>query len=259
LLIENNTASLGVDIHERISPGSHFCLPENPVGDGYIATAKAWKFLCGFEPSSLCDWPGKISAVLFFGGCNLRCPTCHNASIAYGDLSRSPALCHAGVLRQIKKNRKWLDGLVLSGGEATILPALEELLLSLSTLGLPLKIDTNGMNPAAVKMALKHDFVQLVAVDVKGPWEKYPNLCGGAVSSRQGRTNLEQIFSMASVIPERFTFRCTKVPDLTREDIRTVKSYLPPGLSLKVQGYFKPGHLSAVTGSGKTCYQGKNE
>ncbi len=204
---------------------------------------------------------GRAKSVRFssLGGCNLRCPTCHNASIAYGDLSRLPALCHEEVLRQIKKNRKWLDGLVLSGGEATILPALEELLFSLSTLGLPLKIDTNGMNPAAVKMALQHDFVQLIAVDVKGPWKKYPTLCGGAVSSRQARTNLEQIFSVASVVPERFTFRCTKVPDLTREDIRTVKTYLPSGFSLQVQGYSRPGHLSAVTGSSKTCNQEKHE
>ncbi|RQD66540.1 MAG: radical SAM protein [Desulfonatronovibrio sp. MSAO_Bac4] len=203
------------------------------------SSVKAWNLLRGFEPVSFCDWPGKVSAVLFFGGCNLRCPSCHNASFAW-DVTKSCALDHLEIIKRIQKNRKWLDGLVLTGGEVTILPDFEELLRVISAIGLPVKIDTNGQQPDMVRRALCLNSVKKVAVDVKGPWEKYPHLCGGQVSSQQAMTCADEIFSMASVCPDRFAFRCTKVPGLTNDDIDTVKSYLPHGFELDVQKYIKP-------------------
>ena len=205
--------------------------------DKYV---RAWSFLRGFEPASLCDWPGKVSAVLFFGGCNLRCPTCHNASFAW-DPSGTEALDHLAVLRVIRKNKKWLDGLVLTGGEVTILPGLEDLLATLSTIGLPIKIDTNGLRPGSIKMALKHEYIRKFAVDVKGPWEKYPHLCGGLISTGRIRACAGEIFQMAGDCPEKFTFRCTQVPGLNDDDLNIVRSYLPPGFELNVQKYVKPG------------------
>lgn len=203
------------------------------------SSVNAWNLLRGFEPVSFCDWPGKVSAVLFFGGCNLRCPSCHNASFAW-DVTKSCVLDHLEIIKRIQKNRKWLDGLVLTGGEVTILPDFEELLRVISAIGLPIKIDTNGQQPDMVRRVLGLDSVKKVAVDVKGPWEKYPHLCGGLVSSQQARACADEIFSMASGCPDRFVFRCTKVPGLTSDDIDTVKSYLPHGFKLDVQKYIKP-------------------
>lgn len=196
----------------------------------------AWEYLRGFEPASLSDWPGKVSAVLFFGGCNLRCPTCHNAAFAW-DTSKGVCIDHLKVIRTIQKNKKWLDGLVLSGGEVTILPGFQELLQALSSIGLPLKIDTNGQSPEAVLMALKQKAVHKIAVDVKGPWHKYPHLCGGVVSSGQAKARAAEIFSLAQGCPERFMFRCTRVPGLTNDDVNMVRSYLPRGFELNVQNY----------------------
>ncbi len=202
--------------------------------------ARAWDFLRGYEPASLCDWPGKVAAVLFFGGCNLRCPTCHNASIAW-DPSKTEPLDHIEFLRRIQKNKKWLDGLVLTGGEVTILPGLEDLLRSLSAIGLPIKIDTNGLRPESIRMALTHDHIKKIAVDVKGPWDKYPHLCGGVINTRHVRNCAGKVFQMAIDCPEKFIFRCTKVPDLNDHDIKTVRSYLPGGFELNVQKYVRPG------------------
>jgi pyruvate formate lyase activating enzyme len=200
---------------------------------------KAWSLLRGFEPASLCDWPGKVSAVLFFGGCNLRCPTCHNASFAW-DPSKTEPLDHITLLKSIHKNRKWLDGLVLTGGEVTILPDFENLLRILSSTGLPIKIDTNGLNPGAINMALKQGHIKKIAVDVKGPWEKYPSLCGGLISTRRIRTCAGKVFQMALNCPDKFMFRCTQVPGLNDDDIKIVRSYLPRGFELNVQKYVKP-------------------
>lgn len=207
---------------------------------------KAWNFLRGFEPASLCDWPGKISAVLFFGGCNLRCPTCHNASIAW-DPSGTEPLDHVKLLQRIHKNRKWLDGLVLSGGEVTILPGFEDLLKTLSMTQLPIKIDTNGLRPESIRQALGLDHIKKIAVDVKGPWEKYPHLCGGVISTEQVRICAGKVFDMARDCPEKFMFRCTKVPGLKDDDIKEVRSYLPPGFDLRVQKYVKPQQLLTTT------------
>jgi pyruvate formate lyase activating enzyme len=209
------------------------------MSDSHINTT-AWSFLRGYEPASLCDWPGRVAAVLFFGGCNLRCPTCHNASIAWNPAGTSP-LDHTQILQRIRKNKKWLDGLVLTGGEVTILPGLEHLLGSLSAIGLPIKIDTNGLRPESIKMALTLDHVKKFAVDVKGPWEKYPHLCGGVINSSHARRCADMVFQMAVDCPDKFMFRCTRVPGLSEPDIDTVRSYLPRGFKLSVQKYVRPG------------------
>ncbi len=196
----------------------------------------SWQMLRGYEPFSLCDWPGMTSAVLFFGGCNLRCPTCHNALLARHP-EKFPALDKDDILRRIAQNRKWLDGLVLTGGETTVLPGISLIVQDLWKTGLPLKLDTNGMRPDIVRAALKFAHVRMIAVDIKGPWEMYPKLSGGAVSPEQARKSIEELLQMARKQPERFTFRCTRVPGLNDKDIRTVASYLPEGLTLKLQEY----------------------
>jgi len=203
----------------------------------------AWDMLKGYEPFSLCDWPGRISAVLFFGGCNLRCPTCHNASFAWHPES-FPVLDCLGVLEQVQRNRNWLEGLVLTGGEVTILPGFDSLLHDLSSLNIPIKLDTNGLSPDCVKLALEHSSIKMIAVDIKGPWHMYPGLTGDRSAPGQARDCLGQIFELAADSPERFMFRITRVPGLSDPDIENVKAWLPPGFELKVQDY-RPSRITA--------------
>ncbi len=201
--------------------------------------ARAWDLLRGYEPTSFCDWPGRVTAVLFFGGCNLRCPTCHNASFAW-DPSRFPTLDYEKVLRRIHENRKWLDGLVLTGGEVTLLPGFETWLSEISAMDLPLKLDTNGFRPEMVELALKWNQVQLVAVDIKGPWGRYPELTGGRAEPMEAEKSMGAVMELAGSCPDRFLFRCTRVPGLTEQDMREVRTYLPPDFHLRVQKYVPP-------------------
>ncbi|MFW5730690.1 MAG: anaerobic ribonucleoside-triphosphate reductase activating protein [Desulfonatronovibrionaceae bacterium] len=200
-------------------------------------SARAWQMLRGFEPASLCDWPGKVSAVLFFSGCNLRCPTCHNAAIAWEKTPSGHELEVAPVLLAIRQRKAWLDGIVLTGGEVTFLPDPENLVQDLLPLGLDLKIDTNGQKPELVKRLAEHDAVRSIAVDIKGPFEKYPALCGGRVSQDEARDRMLSIFKTAVRHPEKFMFRCTRVPGITEKDLDIVRGYLPEGFELKVQKY----------------------
>ena len=207
----------------------------------HVIDPNPWRMLKGYEPFSLCDWPGRISAALFFGGCNLRCPTCHNASFAWHPES-VPALDYLGVLDQVERNRNWLEGLVVTGGEVTILPDFGSLLQDLSRLGIPVKVDTNGLRPERVEIALEYTSINMIAVDIKGPWNMYPRLTGDRADPQEARECLEKILALAADNPERFMFRTTRVPHLSESDIKSVKDCLPPGFELKVQDYRPQGN-----------------
>ncbi|GAB7079357.1 radical SAM protein [Megalodesulfovibrio paquesii] len=191
------------------------------------------------ERLSFCDWPGRNSCVLFFGGCNLACPTCHNARIAWAPGS-VPSLDRAEVLRFLKARARWLDGVVVSGGEASCVPGLEVVLGDIAALGLPVKLDTNGMLPDVVESLLEKRLIAAVAVDVKGPWRLYPELTGACVETATAAWNLKYLFAMASRMPGVFAFRCTTVPLLTPEDIEDTRRQLPAGHALTLQPYKEP-------------------
>lgn len=198
-----------------------------------------WSSVRGIEPMSLCDWPGKTACVLFTGGCNLRCPTCHNAELAWRPEWFSP-LPREAVERFIKSRSAWLDGVVISGGEPTLVTGLHDLLGDLRSLGLPIKLDSNGMQPGVVRDLIKHKLVDAVFVDVKGPYRKYPQLTGNQVTPARAEDNLGRIFALAGANPGVFVFRQTRVPLLNDEDVRESAAYLPQGYRLKIQTYVPP-------------------
>lgn len=196
--------------------------------------------LRGFEPMSLCDWPGRISCVLFFGGCNLRCPTCHNYQLAWYP-GEAAAVDAKKTLEAIHARMNWLDGIVLTGGEVTILSGIMEILFDLRRLGPGLKLDTNGMRPDVVRAVLEEGLADMFAVDIKGPWDKYSQLTGERVGPREAEDNLDQIFALAKENPDKFYFRCTKVPELTPQDLERTAAYPPRGMELRFQEYVPPG------------------
>jgi pyruvate formate lyase activating enzyme len=202
-------------------------------------TIPSWERVRGMVPVSLCDWPGKITCVLFAGGCNLRCPTCHNASLAW-KWTLLPSLDRDIVLSDLRRRKRWLDGITLSGGEPTCLTDLDGLLEDLSSTGLPVKLDSNGSAPDVLERVLAAGLVQAVAVDVKGPWSMYPELTGQALATDTARDALEEVFGLARAYPGRVYFRCTKVPSLTPEDLETTRAQMPQGLSLHFQEFVPP-------------------
>lgn len=202
-------------------------------------TTPAWERVRGLVPVSLCDWPGRITCVLFAAGCNLRCPTCHNASLAWSwhDL---PALDRMTVLSDLRRRARWLDGITLSGGEPTCLDGLEDLVADLATVGLPLKVDSNGSAPDVLDRLLRSGLAQVVAVDVKGPWALYPELTGQAMSALSAKSCLSQVFELAREFPGRVQFRCTRVPLLTEADLVLTRNQVPADQPLVFQDFVPP-------------------
>lgn len=201
--------------------------------------ASIWNHYRGLQTLSLCDWPGRSCCVVFLGGCNLRCPTCHNFALAW-DMDSQPKLPRAGLLSFLKGRRAWLDGVTVSGGEATCAPGLGELLWEIKRLEFPIKVDTNGMRPDVVEECLAEGLADHFAVDVKGPFALYPALTGNGVTAEEARANLTRLFALAEDRPEAFSFRLTTVPALSREDIETARGCLPRKFSLTLQPFRQP-------------------
>ncbi len=131
----------------------------------------------GLQKLSMVDYPGKIAATVFTGGCNLRCPFCHNALLVTR-LSESPQLDTGEVLQFLQKRRGLLDGVVLSGGEPLIQNGVVEFLRAVRDMGFSIKLDTNGCYPDALADILDRHLADYVAMDIKNTPEKYPLTTG---------------------------------------------------------------------------------
>lgn len=133
----------------------------------------------GHLKSSFIDYPDKVSTVFFTRGCNFRCPYCHNSELvlnAKGDTESSY------IQKFLDKKKKYLDGIVVSGGEPTIHKDLPEFLTWLKTWGLPIKLDTNGTNPKMLNQLIRDGLVDFVAMDIKAPLRKYGEVAAAIVS-----------------------------------------------------------------------------
>ena len=124
----------------------------------------------GLQKSSLIDYPGKISAIVFTQGCNFRCPYCHNPELITDD----GLLENVNSIVEFLKTRVGkLDGVVITGGEPCIQVGLVEFIAEIKALGFAVKLDTNGSYPEVLKKLLDEKLINYVAMDIKAPIEKY--------------------------------------------------------------------------------------
>lgn len=131
----------------------------------------------GLSKTTLLDYPGKVAATVFLGGCNFRCPFCQNSSLVLNP-SAQPEIPVKEVLSFLKKRQGILEGVCITGGEPTLSPDLPELLQEIRTLGYPIKLDTNGTRPELLKALAGQELIQMTAVDIKACPDNYPSLCG---------------------------------------------------------------------------------
>jgi pyruvate formate lyase activating enzyme len=123
---------------------------------------------CGIQKVTLIDYPGLVAAILFFPGCNLRCPYCHNPSLVTPPFPKDLSTIDE-AFAYLEKRKNVLGGVVLSGGEPMMNPEIPEIVDRIHALGLKVKIDTNGTFPERLK-EIKPDFI---AMDIKTSPGKY--------------------------------------------------------------------------------------
>lgn len=130
----------------------------------------------GLQKMTLLDYPGKVACTVFFGGCDFRCPFCHNWELLDGS---TPAVTDSdGLLRFLKSRKGLLEGVAVTGGEPLLRKELPELLGQIRELGYPVKLDTNGNHPELLEQVIRDGLVSYVAMDVKNSRERYARTAG---------------------------------------------------------------------------------
>lgn len=185
--------------------------------------------IAGFQPNSLVDFKGNIAAVVFTGGCNMRCWYCHNEHI----LDTDKFLDENAILEKIKSNAL-LDGVVISGGEPTLQSDLDEFLSKIKAIGLLVKLDTNGKRPEVLKRLYQKKLLDYVAMDLKAPLNDYYKATPSTKESAEVlRESIKLI--MESGVP--YEFRTTVIPQLSISDIESIAKEVEGGLALYLQQY----------------------
>lgn len=159
----------------------------------------------GFQGTSLLDFPGRIASLIFFGGCNLHCPYCHNPALVLEPESY-PDIPLEELLAELAERRGFIDGVVVTGGEPTLAPQLLPLLRGVRELGLQIKLDTNGLAPKVLEGLLTDQLVDYIACDLKTSPERYPELQwrgGGAGPLRESLVLLR-----SAQLPVEFRTTC---------------------------------------------------
>lgn len=125
----------------------------------------------GLQKTTLTDFPGKISAIVFTVGCNFRCGYCHNPELY--SLKTVSKIAERDVLSFLEKRKAVLEGVVITGGEPTLQNDLAPFIRKIKKMGYLVKLDTNGSKPDVVARLLKNKLLDYIAMDIKSPLDKY--------------------------------------------------------------------------------------
>jgi len=132
--------------------------------------------ICGLQKMTLLDYPGKIACTVFLGGCNFRCPFCHNSELFMGKPEK--LMEDAEFFKFLQSRKGLLDGVCISGGEPTLYKNLPDFMAKIKELGFLTKLDTNGSRPDVVRQQLDKGLVDYIAMDVKNSPKLYPQTAG---------------------------------------------------------------------------------
>jgi len=195
--------------------------------------------ISALQPVTASDFPGRVAAIVFTQGCNFHCPFCHNGSLLPMD---ADCLINEDIVFGfLQKRRKLLDGLVISGGEPCLQEDLAGFCRQVKDMGFAVKLDTNGSCPEVIEELLDENCVDFIAMDIKAPLSRLPELTGTASHGQQ----IRQSISLIAESNVDHLFRTTDVkPLLSSEDHRSIKELVPPDSLHVVQPFVAKNALA---------------
>ena len=204
----------------------------------------------GMQKMTLLDYPGYVACTLFTGGCNFRCPFCHNALLVL-DLDENYTIPEEEVLAFLKKRQGLLDGVCVTGGEPLINKDIGDFLSKVKELGFKIKLDTNGTNPALLKELVSQNLVDYVAVDIKNSPEKYAETVG-LKSFDMSPINETVNFLLSGVVDYEFRTTVTKQFH-TEKSMEEAARFIRGAKRYFLQNFVDSGNLigSGITGQSK--------
>lgn len=204
--------------------------------------------LKGLQKLTLLDFPGKMAATVFTGGCNLRCPFCHNASLVIPE-KFGATIPEEEFFAFLDKRRGILEGVCVSGGEPTLYKDLPDFLKRIKEKGFLVKLDTNGTDPEMLKSLIDEGLLDYVAMDIKSSKEGY----GSAVGIDNYNTSkIEESVEILKKCKVDFEFRTTVVRELhSKEDFEAIGKWLRGDSKIFLQTFLDSGDL---IGSGYSAH-----
>ncbi len=191
----------------------------------------------GLQKLTLLDFPGKTACTLFTAGCQLRCPFCHNAALAFGGPGQP--LEEEEILHFLQKRQGLLDGVCITGGEPLLSPDLPAFLSRVRDLGFSIKLDTNGFSPDRLASLLEQGLVDYVAMDIKSSPQGYAKACGLSTVDMQP---VKKSIALLLGGGFEYEFRTTVVKGIhSEQDILDAAKLIAGAQQYFLQQYVDPG------------------
>ena len=201
----------------------------------------------GLQKMTLLDFPGKVACTVFTGGCNFRCPFCHNALLVT-ELPEKPDYTVDEILSFLKKRAGLLDGVAITGGEPLLNPDISDFIRKIRSMGYAVKLDTNGSFPERLKAIVGEGLVDYVAMDIKNRKEKYTETIG---LKNLDLSKIEESVEFLKSGAVDYEFRTTVVEQFhTVEDIRAAAEWIGGAKRYFLQNFVDSGELICEEVSG---------
>lgn len=195
----------------------------------------------GFLKSTLLDYPGVVSSIVFLKGCPWRCPWCHNRALVIGDVHSS--ISEKTVLEHLYKRKGLIDGLVVTGGEPLMKSNLVPFLREVKKLGIKIKLDTNGYYPEKLQELIEDKLIDYIAMDVKNQPSKYVQTCGvNYIDLNQ----VDRSLAMLKAFGKNAEVRVTVMEHFhTIEDLKAIGDWVAGVQTIALQGYrYSPDQIN---------------
>lgn len=169
--------------------------------------------LHGIQKMTLLDFPSCVSCTVFLGGCDFRCPFCHNFELIDGTMK--PTMDDDELIKFLESRNGLLEGVAITGGEPLMHKDLPFLIKRIHDTGYRVKVDTNGYHPKLLKEIIDSGLVEYVAMDIKNSPEKYALTCG------LDEIDFDKITESISILKSGkidYEFRTTVVNELHSEE-----------------------------------------
>ena len=177
----------------------------------------------GLQKITLLDYPGHVACTVFTGGCNLRCPFCHNASLVT-HIDEAAVMPEEEFFSFLKKRQGILDGVCITGGEPLMNTDIEDFIKKIRALGFAVKLDTNGTFFETLSRIVKNKLVDYIAMDIKNTVEKYPVTTGVSAKVTE---NIKKSVELLKNSDIPFEFRTTIVAEFhTVEDVEKITEWI---------------------------------
>lgn len=192
--------------------------------------------IAGLQKTSLMDYPDQIASIIFTQGCNFRCPYCHNASLIPQPKEDDDYYSETKVLNFLDEQQKFIDGVVITGGEPTLHTDLPQFIKKIKAKELKVKLDTNGSNPKLLTQLINEELLNYIAMDIKAPLENEKPILG----TTGFKESIVESIQLIKNTELDYEFRTTVVPTLYNKETIDKIGKLVQGTKVHYIQNFRP-------------------